>query len=387
MIKGSIAKWFLLKTAITATASPTSTAFIPRAASSIVAAAATRQDPLLLVSSVRVQHRNHSTNRGGTSLFESMRTGYYRNTNSDEISLEKLLEKAASVQSKVGPIALDELNHGSRLFFPSSYDASCSKNNEEMTTRGFSNWIVPGNIMVGQYPGRVPETNTPTEEEVREHLKNVLFGVNSGDEASKIITTSIKREVCFVSLQSELPPQVDYDSWNKNNGEIYLGDPSSRKEWPNPFSHYATEVESVLSDETNTQQVSVRYIHHPIQDLSVPSNSKNLRLLLWKLLDFLDSGETTESMLYVHCWGGRGRAGLTACCLLTLLQFAGTTDRKVTDVQTIFDVVQTGYESRVGSENMPAALSRSPQTESQRAFVKKFYEEVRAEATANAARD
>lgn len=305
-----------------------------------------------------------------------MRTGYYRNTNSDEISLDKLLERAASVRSTVSSDAIEDLNDGNKLFFSSSYDASGSNHDENMTTRGFSNWIVPWKIMVGQYPGRVPETNTPTADEVQEHLRKVLFH-NSGESAKA-------RSVCFVSLQSELPPQDDYESWNKNNGEIYL-DPVSRQEWPNPFSHYAAMAENVLEKEGG-QAISVRYIHHPIQDLSVPSNSKNLKLLLWKILDFLDNGESAESMVYIHCWGGRGRAGLTACCLLTLLEFSKADDSPM-GVQTIFDVVQTGYASRLGSENMPTALSRSPQTESQRTFVRKFYQEVQEEAKARATRE
>ena len=383
-----MAKWFLLKSAITASGSHASTAFVSRAASSVAVAAATQTNfpssPSAPISS-RKSFRNHSTNRGNTSLFESMRTGYYRNTNSDEISLEKLLEKAASVLSTTPPNALENLNDRERLFFSSSYDASGSKDDENnMTTRGFSNWIVPGKIMVGQYPGRVPETNTPTEEEKRQHLRNVLF--------HPVGETANSKDICFVSLQSELPPQDDHDSWKKNNGEIYL-DLSSRMEWPNPFSHYAPMAESVLQDQGSgsdqPKNVSVRYIHHPIQDLSVPSNSKKMKLLLWKILDFLDSGENKDSMVYVHCWGGRGRAGLTACCLLTLLEFASSTntDRKPMDVRAIFDVVQTGYGSRLGSENMPEALSRSPQTESQRAFVNRFYQEVEEEARMRASRE
>jgi len=236
--------------------------------------------------------------------------------------------------------------------------------------------------MVGQYPGRVPETGTPTEDEVKSHLGKILFSIQGERPKTK--------DVCFASLQSELPPQDDYESWSSYKGEIYLADLESRKEWPNPFSHYAPTVESVLEDQGSASPtVSVSYIHHPIQDLSVPSNSKNLKLLLWKLLNVLDSDENTESMVYVHCWGGRGRAGLTACCMLTLLEFAGYDGDadKIKDVQTIFDVVQTGYASRLGSENMPLALSRSPQTESQRTFVKKFYSEVREAAIARATRD
>ena len=43
----------------------------------------------------------------------------------------------------------------------------------------------------------------------------------------------------------------------------------------------------------------------------------------------------------------------------------------------IFDIVQEGYDSRLGSCEMPIGLQRSPQTESQRIFVRKFFEQVR----------
>eukprot|EP00536_Pseudo-nitzschia_multiseries_P007838 jgi/Psemu1/305267/fgenesh1_kg.189_\ len=138
----------------------------------------------------------------------------------------------------------------------------------------------------------------------------------------------------------------------------------------------------------NSETVAVRYLHHSIRDLSVPSTSNQMRLLLWKLLDVLDASDGREtynhhhhhqSMVYIHCWGGRGRAGLTACCLLTLLNFASE-NTTPSSLQTVFDIVQTGYESRIGSEHMPLALSRSPQTDSQRAFVTRFFEEVREAA-------
>ncbi len=350
--KGSISKLFLFQTAIAATARQPSAAFISRASPILLSSATSRQNLI----------RHHSTTR--SSLFESMRNGYYKNTNNDEISLGKLLEKATSVLSTSPTNDLENLNDSDRLFFSSCYDASGSKHDENMTTRGFSNWILPGKIMVGQYPGRVPETNTPKQHEVDEHLRRVLFH-NTNSNGPK--------HVCFVSLQSELPPQDDYESWNKQNGEIYLGD---SMEWPNPFSHYAPSVEKILTNEHNNHSVpSVRYIHHPIQDLSVPSNSKNLRLLLWKILDVLDCEHST---VYIHCWGGRGRAGLTASCLLTLLGFAST--NPPFDAQSILEIVQTGYSSRLGSENMPKALSRSPQTDSQRSFVNKFFDEVQQEA-------
>jgi len=341
-----------------------------------------------------------------TSLFESVRNGYYRNTNSDEIPLDKLLEKASGIvrdatvsnvnDNSQPPFSLEKLLLSDALFFSSSYSTGPSQSrttkpqtstfHPHTTERGFSNWILPGKIMVGQYPGRVPEKNTPTQTEVDAHLKRVLDASVAANSNSNSNTKTAK--VCFVSLQSELPPQDDYDSWKKNSGEIYLAD----KEWPNPFSHYAPVVKSILAKDKkgkNKNKVAVQYLHHSIRDLSVPSNSSHLRLLLWKLLDIIgnsDGDSNSNSMVYIHCWGGRGRAGLTACCLLTLLNFAsaststGTTTDHQQQLQTIFDIVQTGYDSRLGSQHMPLALSKSPQTDSQRAFVAKFYEEVRAAA-------
>ena len=396
------------------------------------------------------------------SLFGSVKDGYYDNINNDEIGLDKLLQKATSVRSKWKKTTTSHSSsssspssssssslsfllkntggsndYKSNLFFPSSYDASekttrnnieCDnkkENKKNKSRRGFSNWIIPGKIMVGQYPGTVPEQTTPTIEETREHIRNILiapssFHAENNNNNHQNQNNSNTTTICFVSLQSELPPQDDKETWNRNNGKIYLKNDdddlksstsSSRQqqEWPNPFSHYLPEIESVMisqnnndnddePDKTVTEQITrprpqllpqVQYIHHPIEDLSVPSNSKDLRLLLWKILNVLDSNH--ENMVYIHCWGGRGRAGLTACCLLTLLAFADNNNSTITDddtvvvnddggtvlnVEMIFDIVQEGYDSRLGSCEMPIGLQRSPQTESQRIFVRKFFEQV-----------
>ena len=112
-------KWLLVHTAITATATTTNTAaaaaFHTRAVtgpvhtSRTIACTRTRgrllSPPPFINSAggrgLGAQRRLHST-FSRTSLFESMRNGYYRNTNSDEIGLDNLLEKAASVRSKWG---------------------------------------------------------------------------------------------------------------------------------------------------------------------------------------------------------------------------------------------------------------------------------------------
>ena len=75
------------------------------------------------------------------------------------------------------------------------------------------------------------------------------------------------------------------------------------------------------------------------------------------------------SAIYVHCWGGRGRAGLVGSALLALMwpQLGG--DR-------VLEVVQRGYDSRAGASALPAALKRSPQTDAQRDFVRRFARDV-----------
>jgi alanine transaminase len=81
--------------------------------------------------------------------------------------------------------------------------------------------------------------------------------------------------------------------------------------------------------------------------------------------------EAGGSALYLHCWGGRGRAGLMGGCLLSLLcpELTGS---------EVLGVVQAAYSSRAGARQMPAALRQSPQTDEQRAFVRRFVERVQA---------
>ena len=74
--------------------------------------------------------------------------------------------------------------------------------------------------------------------------------------------------------------------------------------------------------------------------------------------------------IYLHCWGGRGRTGLVASCFLSLLY-------PELESSTILSWIQLGYDSRLGSDQMPIGLQKSPQTESQKSFVRNFVKERR----------
>ena len=84
----------------------------------------------------------------------------------------------------------------------------------------------------------------------------------------------------------------------------------------------------------------------------------------------LDRGE----VVYMHCWGGRGRAGLVGACLLSLMWPRAEADE-------ILGLVQAAYDTRAGAALMPAPLQQSPQTEGQRRFVREFVSAVRETAS------
>ena len=214
--------------------------------------------------------------------------------------------------------------------------------------------------MVGQYPGQNPESNGPSAEEAREHIRSVV--------ADAGIRT-------FCCLQSEVPAQDDDDAWKNaenSGGGVYL-DGYARAMWPKPFTWYAPMVREVMECDDNLLESaeSIRYLHVPIEDLTVPESSGEFYGLLGELLEIMDETADNASSsgaaggIYMHCWGGRGRAGLVGSCLLSLLY-------PELDATQILHLVQSGYDSRAGADRMPKALSKSPQTEEQREFVRQF---------------
>ena len=221
---------------------------------------------------------------------------------------------------------------------------------DKTVQRGFCNWLIPQTIMIGQYPGVTPESYGPTLKESNLHIQNMITDANIS---------------LFCCLQTEVPAQDDNNAWNNNGGEIYL-EPEylRREEFPRPFTRYAPIAESFASE--NQQQLT--FIHNPIEDLDVPTCNDGLLSLLSQLLHHLE----VDGIIYLHCWGGRGRAGLVGACLASLI-FPELSSKE------ILDWVQRGYDTRMGAECMSNGLKRSPQTQQQRQFVTEFVDNVHSE--------
>lgn len=238
------------------------------------------------------------------------------------------------VNTKEGNVRLPT---SKQLCYPSTYK-------QNYGTRGFCNWLIPNHVIIGQYPGCTPESYGPKQREVELHVNKMVCDANVR---------------LFCSLQSEVPSQDDYDAWKLVNGKMKLPVGGGIDDFPEYFSHYAPLVDSALT--LNNIQENVSYIHAPIIDLNTPS-SDSLLLLLSSILTNL---EEDDKSIYIHCWGGRGRAGLVGSCLLSLLY-------PELDPDSCLEWVQRGYDTRDGAKSMPLGLRKSPQTSSQRDFVKRF---------------
>jgi alanine transaminase len=92
-------------------------------------------------------------------------------------------------------------------------------------------------------------------------------------------------------------------------------------------------------------------------DLNLPEKDQMLRLVE-QLKNRLLAGE----VVYMHCWGGRGRAATIASCFLAKCYGLGA-EETLGRIQRAFDTRKDGGR-------------RSPETEEQQQFVRKFIKEL-----------
>ena len=276
---------------------------------------------------------------------------YTRSDDETNTTIEELLQRAQVVRQDIcgdETVAPSFIQQHQQLAIPySSYEMKIDegrlklpKKSTSSVKRGFCNWLIPNRIMIGQYPGMTPELTGCSAKESQIHIQNMVQVANINQ---------------FCCLQTEVPAQ-DYDSeWEASGGEVYL-DSFSRREFPRPFTRYGPLAQT-FSESTLT------FVHSPIEDLGTPSCNNSLLCLLSNLLEHLESD--SSNTIYLHCWGGRGRAGLIGGLLGSLL-FPELTS------QQILAWVQGGYDTRAGAKAMHLGLRKSPQTEQQRQFVQEF---------------
>ncbi|KXZ46719.1 hypothetical protein GPECTOR_41g684 [Gonium pectorale] len=211
----------------------------------------------------------------------------------------------------------------------------------------FANWLIPGSVLLGRYP-YVEPSRCLRREQGEEQLKKIL---ETG------VTT-------LVSLQAELPPQEKMTLAGSHGFLPYKATADlirSSLNGPPPMEIVEglrnPQLDKFLPKRKRQgapyNPVTLQFVHSPIPDLHVPGSTE-LRALLQDLQQRLAKGEK----LYVHCWGGRGRAGTVGACLLAEM-YDLSADECLERVQRAFDTRHDGGR-------------RSPETEEQVAFVRGY---------------
>lgn len=222
-----------------------------------------------------------------------------------------------------------------------------------------SNWLLPDRLMVGAYPGSV-------DSELHDR------------QISSVLSTGIRTFVC---LQREYDGNATRRQWRSGQRiRPYLNDaitmlrrgviaaPSREQSGPvsRPLAAPAipsSPSTSSASHSSSSQSADVRFVHCPIVDCDTTSDQIIVELAT-NLLRRLDVGEK----IYLHCWGGHGRAGTVASILLGLLYGM--------DGPTAMEWVQELHDCRRYHLSTP-----SPQTNKQRAQVTRILRRFYAEKT------
>ena len=247
-------------------------------------------------------------------------------------------------------------------------------------THSFSDvahWIVPGALMVGRYP-YVEPSRCSNREVGEEQMKDILErgGVRK-----------------FVCLQAELPPQeqmpvggvkgfLPYRPTATLIAAALSGPPSLEvmEGLRNPHldaflpprrkaDRHAKDANH-MNAEAERLRIDISFAHRPLEDMEVPKTTREIRDIVdEEIAPFLtkkggQGGGKENSgggVLYLHCWGGRGRAGMVAAATLARL-YGIPADEALERVDRALKTREPG--------------GRAPQTDEQVEFVRQFIREL-----------
>jgi hypothetical protein len=142
----------------------------------------------------------------------------------------------------------------------------------------FNNWVIPGVVMAGPFPGQ-DGINFQSDDQACANLQGILAdGVD-----------------VFASLCAELPHPEDTSFDGKSIGTYFP-----------TYKSYVTII--------NTHNIAtkpIKYEHFKIIDQKVPTDQELVHILT-VLLEHISQGKT----IFIHCAGGHGRTGTIVASLL-----------------------------------------------------------------------
>lgn len=181
-----------------------------------------------------------------------------------------------------------------------------------------ANWVAPGHILVGRYP-ITSDDQLGGQDLVRRMVSEAAIST-------------------FICFQKEVPSQLEIARWPRQGLELH-----GRKLLP-----YAKVAQQF------SQGRKLDFVHEPLEDLETPGRDSLTRLVSELESRVRDNNE----VLYLHCWGGRGRSATVSACLLgKLYDLTG---------EEALERIQLGYDSRKYDN------SSSPETQRQKQLVLEF---------------
>ena len=119
-------------------------------------------------------------------------------------------------------------------------------------------------------------------------------------------------------------------------------------------SHEREPYKAILEEQARAYGLNITYQRLAIRDLDTPS-----RETMTDILDAIDSALASGQKVYVHCWGGVGRTGMTVGCYLVR--------RGRTGEQALQQIAEWRQDApkRIISPH-------SPETDEQREFIRSW---------------
>jgi len=212
---------------------------------------------------------------------------------------------------------------------------------------GDSHWVIPGHLMQGRHPGTS----------------------NNDDDSSSSMAARIdailKNGKCttFACLQAEVDPREyvplsnEMDLTTLGGSELWKSDSAS-------FASYSEDAVRIAKEmDTNTPQ----FVHYGIVDMNT---AVSLESLIDVVLHLADRIRNKHEVIYMHCWGGKGRAGLVSACLLGVLY------PEIKDADEALERIQAYCNVR--SRGAKGVFYHSPETDAQKGQVSEFYRRLKA---------
>ena len=221
----------------------------------------------------------------------------------------------------------------------------------------YANWVIPGSLMLGRYP----------------HIEPSRCTVRKTGEAQleRLISNGIRTFYC---LQGEIPPQHEMPLKGVDGFEPYkapatliaaaLSDPPTVEEMNGLRTPYLDKFlpPKKKASKTTRRIIELEFLHCPITDLSVP-RMEQLDRLVEEISGRLENGDA----MYLHCWGGRGRAGTVGACVLGRM-YGLSAEEALERVQRAFATRDDRWEEG----ELAGSIRASPETAEQIQLVKDF---------------